>query len=87
MVTAVGTLGKTYVVKDGDTIATVYGSGDFALDAVFHGAREVVGFDINEFQYPVGAFKTMSLEILSYSDYFTFFQVYQSFYSIVSPRY
>lgn len=60
-------------VKDGDTIATVYGSGDFALDAVFHGAREVVGFDINEFQYPVGAFKTMSLEILSYSDYFTFF--------------
>ena len=60
-------------VRDGDTIATVYGSGDFALDAVFHGAKEVVGFDINKFQYPVGAFKTMALEILSYSDYFTFF--------------
>ena len=60
-------------VKDGATIATVYGSGDFALDAVFHGAKEVVGFDINKFQYPVGAFKTMALEILSYSDYFTFF--------------
>lgn len=60
-------------VKDGDTIATVYGSGDFALDAVFHGAKEVVGFDINKFQYPVGAFKTAALKVLDYDDYFAFF--------------
>lgn len=60
-------------VKDGDTVATVYGSGDFALDAVFHGAKEVVGFDINKFQYPVGAFKTAALKVLDYDDYFSFF--------------
>ena len=60
-------------VKDGDTVATVYGSGDFALDAVFHGAKEVVGFDINKFQYPVGAFKTAALKVLDYDDYFGFF--------------
>ena len=60
-------------VKDGDTVATIYSSGDFALDAVFHGAKEVVGFDINKFQYPVGAFKTMALGVLDYFDYFSFF--------------
>jgi len=61
------------IVKEGDKFLTVLGSGDFAIDAIYHGAKTVVTFDINKFQYPVAALKVKALSGLSYQDYFDFF--------------
>lgn len=60
-------------VKEGDTVATVFGSGDFALDAVCHGAKKVVGFDINQIQYPIGALKIIAMGVLEPEEFYNFF--------------
>lgn len=60
-------------IKEGDRFATVLGSGDFALDGVFHGAREVTTFDINKNQFLMAELKTKSLQKLSYDDFWSFF--------------
>ena len=60
-------------VKEGDSVATVLSSGDFALDAVFAGARNVLTFDISKFQYPVALLKTQAMSVLDYDDYYSFF--------------
>lgn len=60
-------------VKEGDAVATVFGSGDFALDAVCHGAKQVVGFDINQIQYPIGALKAIAMGVLDSDEFYQFF--------------
>lgn len=60
-------------IKDGDRVATVLGSGDFAIDAIYHGASEVFTFDINRTQYPVGCLKTSALSVLTFEEFYNFF--------------
>lgn len=60
-------------VKEGDAVATIFGSGDFALDAVCHGAKSVVGFDINQIQYPIGALKVIAMGVLEPEKFYNFF--------------
>lgn len=68
-------------VKEGDNFATVLGSGDFALDGVFHGAREVTTFDINRNQFLMAELKTKGLQKLSYDDFWALFSdVYSDSY-------
>lgn len=61
------------IVREGSTVATVSGSGDFAIESIFHNAGKVCTFDINEYQYYVEALKVIAAQKLSYEDYFDFF--------------
>lgn len=60
-------------VKKGARTATVLGSGDFAIDSIFHGAKEVTCFDINKYQYFPASLKLKALQHMSYEDYCKFF--------------
>lgn len=60
-------------VSDGSTILTVAGSGDYLLDSVLHGAKEIVTYDINSIQYYVATLKVWAIQVLSYNEYKTFF--------------
>ena len=60
-------------VKEGDKFATVLSSGDFALDGVFHGAKEIATFDINKNQFLMAELKTKGVQKLSYDDFVAFF--------------
>ena len=60
-------------VKEGDRFATVLSSGDFALDGIFHGAKEVTTFDINKNQILPAELKVKGLQKLSYDDFVSFF--------------
>ena len=60
-------------VKEGDKFATVLSSGDFTLDAVFAGARNILTFDISKFQYPMALLKTQAMKVLDFEDYYSFF--------------
>lgn len=57
---------------------TVLGSGDFAIDASFHGAKEVLAFDINKNQYYPAALKVKGLQNMNYEDYWNFFSNVES---------
>ena len=61
------------IVKEGDSFATVLGSGDFLLDGVYHGAREVVAFDINKHQLPAASLKVKGLQKLDFDSFWSFF--------------
>lgn len=60
-------------IRQGDNVATILSSGDFMLEASYHGASSVVGFDINMSQYYVGLLKVLALQVLDYDDYYNFF--------------
>ena len=60
-------------VKNGDSVATVLGSCDFAIDSIFHGASDVLTFDINRFQYYPAMLKFKFLQNMPYDDYCSFF--------------
>ena len=68
---------KEYV-HEGDSFATVLGSGDFTMDALHCGAKNIVTFDINRLQYPVALLKLNALQVLNYDEYFTFFSDVES---------
>jgi len=57
---------------------TVLGSGDFAIDASFHGASEVLAFDINRNQYYPAALKVKGLQHMNYDEYWKFFSDVES---------
>lgn len=61
------------LISEGDNFLSVLGCGDFALDAVYHGAKEVVTFDINRFQYPMALLRFLALKNLEYDDFWNFF--------------
>lgn len=61
------------LVGQGDKVATVLGSGDFALDAVYQGASRVDTFDINEYQEALASIKIASAGLMSYQDYMNFY--------------
>lgn len=61
------------MVSEGNSFATVLGSGDFALDAVYHGAKDVLTFDINRHQLFMADLKMRSLEKLGYDEFWDFF--------------
>ena len=56
-----------------EACATVLGSGDFVIDASYHGTREILIFDINGNQYYPAALKLKGLQNMSYKEYWDFF--------------
>lgn len=68
---------ERFVISDlivpNEPFATVLGSGDFAIEAAFHGARDILTFDINSNQYYPAALKLKGLQNFSYDDYWNFF--------------
>jgi len=60
-------------VKEGARTATVLGSGDFAIDSIYHGVKNVTCFDINKYQYFPASLKLKALQHMSYEDYCNFF--------------
>lgn len=60
-------------VKEGARTATVLGSGDFAIDSIYHGVKNVTCFDINKYQYFPASLKLRALQHMSYEDYCKFF--------------
>lgn len=60
-------------IKENDNFATVLSHGDFALDAIYHGAKDVTTFDINNNQLQVANLKFRALDKLDYETYFDFF--------------
>lgn len=60
-------------VKEGDSVATVLASGDFALDSIYHGAKNVLTFDINKYQYYFANLKFSSIQNMEYNEYCSFF--------------
>ena len=63
----------SHYVNDGDAVATVLSSGDFHLDAIYGGAKNLLTFDISRLQYPISLLKTQSIKVLSYEEFFSFF--------------
>ncbi len=57
----------------GADILTVASSGDYLLDAVLHGADNIVAYDINDFQYYAACLKLWALQTLDYGEYISFF--------------
>ena len=66
------------VVKDGDSVLTVGASGDYMLDSVLYGAKEVVNYDINAMQYYVCCLKVWALQVLDYQEFIDFFTNFRS---------
>lgn len=61
------------IVKSDKPVLTVLASGDFALEAAFHGAKEIVTFDINRLQWYPASLKLTGLQNMDYNDYWNFF--------------
>ena len=66
------------LVDENSKFLTVLGSGDFAIDASFHGASEVLAFDINRNQYYPAALKVKGLQHMNYDEYWKFFSDVES---------
>ena len=60
-------------VKEGDTVLAVGASGDYMLDSILYGAKEVVNFDINSIQYYVCCLKIWAIQVLDYKEFIDFF--------------
>lgn len=60
-------------VKENDSFATVLSHGDFALDAIYHGAKDITTFDINNNQLQMANLKFRALDKLDYDTFFEFF--------------
>lgn len=61
------------LIVPNEAFATVLGSGDFMIDAAFHGAGEILTFDINRNQYYPAALKLKGLQNMSYEEFWNFF--------------
>ena len=69
-------MADTYYSKlglEGKSVLTVIGSGDQVLDAVFHGAVEVTGFDINLYSTYITKLKIAAIRNLSYTEFLKYF--------------
>lgn len=53
--------------------ALILGSGDFAIDAIFHGAKHILTFDINRYQFYPASLKFKALQNMNYDEYWNFF--------------
>ena len=60
------------IIVPNERFATVLSSGDFAIEGSFHGARDILTFDINKYQYYIAALKLKALQNMSYDDYIAF---------------
>lgn len=60
-------------VKEGDTVLAVGASGDYMLDSILYGAKEVVNYDINSIQYYVCCLKLWAIQVLDYKEFINFF--------------
>jgi hypothetical protein len=57
----------------GKRVLTVTGSGDQVANALFYGASEVVGFDINRNSLFMTELKLVAIQTLTYQDFLRFF--------------
>ena len=57
----------------GKKVLTIAGSGDQVLNALFYGAKEVVGFDINQNSLYMTELKISAIPVLSYQEFLRFF--------------
>ena len=60
-------------VNKGSSVLTVLSSGDFPLDSIYHGAKDIITFDINKYQYYIAMLKYLAITKLSYEEYYSFF--------------
>ncbi len=65
-------------VEEGDTVLAVGASGDYMLDSILYGAKEVVNYDINSIQYYVCCLKVWALQVLDYKEFIDFFTTFRS---------
>ena len=65
-------------VREGDTVLAVGASGDYMLDSILYGAKEVVNYDINAIQYYVCCLKVWALQVLDYKEFIDFFTNFRS---------
>lgn len=59
-------------VKGADSVATVLSSGDFAIESVYHGVKDILTFDINKAQYYIASLKLAALQNMDYKSYNSF---------------
>lgn len=67
-------------ISEGDCVATVLGGGDFLLDSIYHGAKDIVTFDINKYQYQAASLKFRAMQKLDYNNFYSFFSAAGSDY-------
>ena len=60
-------------VKGADSVATVLSSGDFAIESVYHGVKDILTFDINKAQYYIASLKLAALQNMDNKSYNSFF--------------
>lgn len=73
------------LVKEGSSVLTVASSGDYLLECVFNGAKNILCFDINKLQYHVSCLKVWAIQTLSYEEFLGFFMDISSEYYL-SPE-
>jgi Protein of unknown function (DUF3419) len=57
----------------GKSVLTIIGSGDQVIDAYYHGASQVVGFDLNRRSLLFIDLKITAIKLLDYAEFLTFF--------------
>jgi S-adenosylmethionine:diacylglycerol 3-amino-3-carboxypropyl transferase len=57
----------------GKRVLTIAGSGDQVINAVFYGAKEVIGFDINRNALFITQLKLAAIKTISYGEFVIFF--------------
>ena len=65
-------------VKEGDTVLAVGASGDYMLDSILYGAKEIVNYDINSIQYYVCCLKLWAIQVLDYKEFINFFMNFRN---------
>ncbi|HEX8994021.1 MAG TPA: DUF3419 family protein [Candidatus Paceibacterota bacterium] len=77
----------------GKRVLTVVGSGDQVINALYYGASEVVGYDINRNALYIAELKMAAIKTLSYQEFLRFFSeskvgfeydIYQRIYPLLS---
>jgi len=63
---------KPFKLED-KRVLTIIGSGDQVLNAMFYGAKEVIGFDINRNSLFLTELKISAILVLSYKEFLEFF--------------
>lgn len=61
------------IINPNEAFATVLASGDFAIEASFHGAKKILTFDINKNQYYPAALKIKALQNMDMNEFYNFF--------------
>lgn len=65
-------------VKEDSKVLTVASSGDYLLDSVLYGAKKIVNYDINSYQYYVTCLKVWAVQTLEYEEYIQFFTTFRN---------